>query len=108
MFIEKPVYSQSGEYLGSLKDLEIINGQATRLFTEKNTYSIHELYAVSDALILKKSTPFPLGQRIPAPSKRDFLTEKDALVTKSVLRRAIQNGKLINFTLSLPPFSFLE
>ena len=101
----KPVYTQSGEMLGVLQNLEIENGIAVMLHTEKGSFPSSSICAVSDAILLKKSTPYPIGQRIPAPHEHDFLTNKDALVTKAILKKAIEKGALIKLTLSLPPFS---
>jgi len=101
----KPVYTQSGETLGSLQNIEIENTVAITLHTEKGSFPFSSIYAVSDAILLKKSAPYPLGQRIPAPHEHDFLTQKDALVTKAILKKAIEKSKLIQLTLSLSPFS---
>lgn len=103
--LQKPVYSQKGEFLGSLQDATIENGILTNISTEQKHYNPIEIFSISDAIIIKKSAPFPLGQRIPAPNEYPFCTEKDTLVSKSILRRAIKNGKLIRLTLSLSPFS---
>ncbi len=104
LFIGKPVYTQNGESLGRLKDVEFLNLTATRLITEKGSFPIRTLYAVSDAVILRKEQPFPLGQRIPAPILSDFPQKNGPVVTKSVLRNAIAKSSLIRLTLSLPPF----
>lgn len=104
LFIGKPVYTQNGESLGRLKDVEFFNLTATRLITEKGSFPIRTIYAVSDAIILRKEPPFPLGQRIPAPMLSDFQQKNEPVVTKSVLRNAIARSSLIRLTLSLPPF----
>lgn len=104
LFIGKPVYTQSGDSLGQLKDVEFCNLTATRLFTEKGSFPIRSILAVSDAVILRKEQPFPLGQRIPAPMFSDFSQKNEPVVTKSVLRKAIKKNSLIRLTLSLPPF----
>ena len=104
LFIGKPVYTQNGESLGRLKDVEFCNLTATRIFTEKGSYPIRAVYAVADAVILKKEQPFPLGQRIPAPMLCDVLQKNEPVVTRSVLKRAIAKSSLIRLTLSLPPF----
>ncbi len=104
LFIGKPVYTQNGESLGRLKDVEFCNLTATRLFTEKGSFPIRSVFAVSDAIILRKEQPFPLGQRIPAPMLSDFSQKNEPVVTKSVLRKAIAKSSLIRLTLSLPPF----
>lgn len=104
IFIGKPVYTQNGRHLGVIADMEIVNGVATKLFTEKTAYPITAICAVSDAVILRKEQPFPLGQRIPAHLVFDFSEKNEPLVTKSVLRKAIAKSSLIKLTLSLPPF----
>jgi hypothetical protein len=52
---------------------------------------------------LRKEQPFPIGQRIPAPLLFDF-SSHTPIVTKPLLKEAVKQGKLIQFTLSLPPF----
>ena len=105
--LKKPVYTQDGEYLGEVKDVEFSNLIITRLFTERDTFSMRSVLAISDAVILRKEQPFPLGLRIPAPIHSHFSKTNGPVVTKSVLRRAIQKDKLIALTLSLPPFEHL-
>lgn len=105
LVLQKSVYSQKGEFIGFLENANIENGVLTQLFIDKNVYSPSEIFAVSDVIILKKSSPFPLGQRIPAPHEYPFCTEKDTLVNKRILRGALENGKIIKLTLSLSPFS---
>lgn len=106
LYLGKPVYSQEGASLGNLKDVEFIRGVAIRIFTENKSYSACDLQAVSDAVILRKKQSYPLGQRIPASVVFQNLTEKDTLVTKSILRKSIEKGTLIKLTLSLSPFHF--
>ncbi len=104
-FPNAPVYSEEGIFLGCLRDLELHSFVASKLFTDRNeARSFTAVAAVSDAVILKKEAPYPLGQRIPAPVLSDFSLE-NPLVTKATLRSAAQKGGLIRLTLSLPPFS---
>ncbi len=105
IFIDCPVYSFEGNYLGKVTDLEIRNFIASYLFTDQEKrYPINGVCACQDALILKKEQPYPLGQRIPAPYLSELTEKKETIVTKSVLRSAIKKSKLIALTLSLPPF----
>ena len=105
IFIGRPVYSYEGIYLGKVSDLEIQNFVATRLFTDQNiAYPVSAITACTDAVILKREQPYPLGQRIPAPLLSTFSNKKSPLVTKQILREAIRRENLIKLTLSLPPF----
>ncbi|MBR2442447.1 MAG: hypothetical protein IKB20_05225 [Clostridia bacterium] len=106
IFIGAPVYSFEGGYLGKVADLQIRDFVATSLVTDQGErFSVASLYACSDAVILKKEQPYPLGQRIPAPMLSLVECKKEAVVTKPVLRAAIRQKALINLTLSLPPFN---
>ena len=106
LFIGKPVYSDEGVFLGKITDAHLQNFIVTEVKTDKNTYhSALSIAACSDALILRKEQPFPIGQRIPTPAVFNFLTDNDVLTTRSILREAMQKGQLIRFTLSLPPFN---
>lgn len=102
-----PVFSYDGSFLGSLLDLEIQNFTTTRLITSKKVFPITALAACSDAVILRKEQPFPLGQRVPAPLVSSFSDKKEQLVTKPLLRAAIEKRALVKLTLSLPPFNVL-
>ena len=101
-----PVYSFEGGYLGLVEDLEMRDFIATRLFTDRgDVFPITNVFACSDAVILRKEQPYPLGQRIPAPLLPIVTDKSEALVTKPVLRTAISKCALIKLTLSLPPFN---
>lgn len=101
-----PVFSFEGAFLGKLHDLEIQDFTATRLYTDRNkSFPALCIAACTDALLLRKEQPYPLGQRIPAPL---VLPINEPVVTKSVLRTASENGKLIRLTLSLPPFDYIS
>lgn len=106
IFLHLPVYSFEGEHLGSLQELSLQSFVATTLLTDKKvSFPVSAVLACSDALLLKKEQPYPLGQRIPAPFL-PLLTEKeDGLVTKPILRTAAQKNSLVKLTLALPPFS---
>lgn len=105
IFIGMPVYSNDGVFLGNVADVELQNYAAIRLLTDTNVnHSILSIANGADALILRKEQPFPLGQRIPAPLVSHFSDKTNPVVTRPILRNAIQNGRLIALTLSLPPF----
>lgn len=105
IFLGAPVYSFEGGYLGKVADLQMQDFVATALITDRGErFPATSLYACSDAVILKKEQPYPLGQRIPTPALSLIDGKKEAVVTKPVLRAAIEHRALINLTLSLPPF----
>ena len=100
-----PIYSFEGGYLGTVTDLDIRDFIATKLYTDRGeSFPILSVFACSDAVILRKEQPFPLGQRIPAPLISTFTPKNDGLVTKPILRAAASKGALIRLTLALPPF----
>ena len=103
LFIGLPIYSYEGVFLGTLTDVELDDFVATRIFTDGACYPAASIFACSDAVILRKEQPFPIGQRIPAPLLFDFSSQA-SIVTKPILKEAAKQGKLIRFTLSLPPF----
>ena len=107
LFKNIPVYTQSGTFVGGLTKLKIRNNTLVRLYTQSTAFSPSDIYACSDAIILKTAQPYPLGQRIPAMPIPAFSSANHKRVTKSILHSAIQNDTLIKFTLSLPPFSLL-
>jgi len=101
-----PVYAFDGGHLGFVSDLEIRNFFATRLFTDRgDVFPITSVFACSDAVILRKEQPYPIGQRIPATLLPVVTDKTDGVVTKPVLRTAIAKGTLVKLTLSLPPFA---
>ena len=101
-----PIYSFEGGFLGTVEDLHIKDFVATRLFTSRGeTYPVTSIVACSDAVILRKEQPYPLGQRIPAPILPILTDKTESVVTKPILRTACAKGALIKLTLSLPPFS---
>ena len=102
-----PVYSFEGGFLGTVTDLDICDFTATTLYTDRgDSFPITSIFACSDAVILRKEQPYPLGQRIPAPLLSLVTEKSDGVVTKPILRTAIEKGSLVKLTLSLPPFSF--
>ena len=105
VFPRRPVYSADGAFLGALADLELRDYVATRLFTDRNvSFPVSAIAVCADAVFLRKDQPYPLGQRIPAPLLSLVSDKKDGLVTRPVLRGAIEKGALVKLTLSLPPF----
>ena len=100
-----PVYSFEGGFLGRVTDLDMVDFTATTLYTDRGErFPITSIFACSDAVILRKEQPYPLGQRIPAPLLSLVTEKNDGVVTKQILRTAIENRALIRFTLALPPF----
>ena len=100
-----PVYAFEGSYLGKVADLDLYDFTATTLYTDRgDSFPITSIFACSDAVILRKEQPFPLGQRIPAPLLPLVTEKNDGVVTKQILRAAMEKGALIRLTLALPPF----
>ncbi len=106
IFIGRPVYSVDGVYLGCVADLALQNFTAAYLYTDRGeSYPVTAIAACLDAVLLKKEQPYPLGQRLPEPIRYELTDKQDALVTRQILRAAIEQGSLIRLTLSLPPFA---
>ena len=101
-----PVYSFEGGFLGRVADLDLFDFTATTLYTDRGeSFPVTSIFACSDAVILRKEQPFPLGQRIPAPLLSLVTDKNDGVVTKPILRNAIAKNALVKLTLSLPPFN---
>ena len=96
LFIGQPVYTHNGVFLGSLKNIVQENMRVNALRTEKNVIPFSAVQACADAIILRKSLPYPLGQTIPTSSPK--------CITRPVLKNAIKEKSLIRLTLSLSPF----
>ena len=108
MVLNRPIYTIEGEHLGSLADAELENFTLTGIITEsEKRYSATCISALSDAVILKKSPPYPLGQRVPAPHLLPFPPQKSnsPTVTRALLKEAIEQKKLVALTLYLSPFN---
>ena len=106
IFLGLPVYSYEGAFLGNVTDLAMQNLTASTLFTDQNAaIPIACVAACSDALLLKKEQAYPLGQRVPAPMLSSVSEKTGDVVTKPILRAAIEKKSLIKLTLALPPFS---
>ena len=107
IFTGLPIYAHDGCNLGTLQDIEIVQGKLVRLFAnDGKSYPAAAIFALGDAVILRKSLPFPLGQSLPQAIRENF-PESGISVTKNLLRSAVKKGKLIELTLSLPPFNIL-
>ena len=105
LFLHLPVYAYDGTFMGEVLDVEIEEFIALTMFTGGNEdYPVSAISACADAVLLKKELPFPLGQRIPAPVLSHLTGKTDGLVTRPLLRAAIQKNALVALTLSLPPF----
>lgn len=105
LFLGTPVYSHEGAYKGDITDGEVVDFKLVKLFTDQEfSFPLSAISAYSDAVILKKSLPYPIGQRIPAPAV-PLLNKFEPTVTRAVLKGAIENEALIRLTLSLAPFS---
>ena len=100
-----PIYSFEGGFLGRVSDLDLFDFTATTIYSDRGeSFPITSIFACSDAVILRKEQPFPLGQRIPAPMLSLVTDKNDGVVTKQILRAAIEKNSLVKLTLSLPPF----
>lgn len=105
VFLNKPVFNDAGSYVGTICDGSLNEFTLEKLFCDNgNSFSLSSVAAFSDAVILKKEAPYPLGQRIPAPLLSRFNGQNGSIVTKSTLRAAMENKSLIRLTLSLAPF----
>ena len=90
-----PVYSVEGKYLGRLDGILANGFTVTKLIVGKTKYPVASLESSLDVAILK-GIAYPLGE----------WSEKEKInVSRKLLKEKIGQGKLIEFTLSLPPFS---
>ncbi len=102
-----PVYSFEGGFLGTVADLDLYDFTATTLYTNRGeSFPVTAIFACSDAVILRKEQPYPLGQRIPAPMLSLVTDKNDGVITKQILRAALEKKSLVRLTLALPPFCF--
>ena len=108
LILGKPVYSTAGTYCGKLTDVLIKNRVLSLFYTENGVFSAENLYAAGDALLLKPSEPYPIGQKIPLNTRAEtsggVAVRLSKQVTRSALRFFLREGKLIEFTTSLPLF----
>ncbi len=101
-----PVYTDEGVFWGNVKDMETDLFTALYLETDKGErFLCQHIAACTDAILLRKKPPYPIGQRIPAPVVSDIFQNDEAVVSRSNLREAIEKGALIKLTLSLAPFA---
>ena len=105
VFLGLPAFTSEGCFLGTVTDMEMEHFLLCSVSIGEKSFSPAAISACKDALIFKKELPYPLGQRVPAPLLLQFCDKKEGLVTKSVLRAAMEKGQLLTLTLSLPPFS---
>ncbi len=106
LFLQRPVYDVDGVFLGMLSDVEIKDFKVVSLTTSLGEKRWAGLIAVcSDAILLRKELPYPIGQPVPAPVLSEFSGCTDGVVTKPLLRLAMKQGSLVKLTLSLPPFN---
>ena len=104
-----PIYSFEGGHLGTVADLDISDFIATHLYSDRGeVFPITSVFACSDAVILRKEQPYPLGQRIPAPLLPIVTDKSEGVITKTILRNATAKGALVKLTLALPPFYMEE
>ena len=97
LFLGQPVYAPNGKFLGNLTAVKQDGLRVLSLTTsQKTTFPLQCVGACDDAIILRKKLPYPLGQRVHTPTKQ--------CVTRPLLRTAIAQNELIQFTLSLAPF----
>lgn len=108
LILGKQVYSTGGTYYGRLTDALIKNGILSLLYTENAVFSAENLYAAGDALLMRPSEPYPIGQKIPKTTRTetsgDVSVRLSKQVTKTALRYFLREGRLIEFTTSLPLF----
>lgn len=108
LILGKSVYSTAGTYCGKLTDVLIKNGVLSLFYTENGVFSAENPYAAGDALLLKPSELYPIGQKIPLNTRAEtsggVAVRLSKQVTRSALRFFIREGKLIEFTTSLPLF----
>ena len=101
-----PVYTDEGVFLGNVQDMEMDAFTALHLETDLGErLPCAYIAACTDAILLRKKPPYPIGQRIPAPMVLDIFQNEGAIVNRSNLRKAIEKGALIKLTLSLAPFA---
>lgn len=107
VFLGKPVFSDTGSFIGTLCDGALTRFTLEKLFCDNGkSFPVSAVAAFSDAVILKKEAPYPLGQRIPAPILSILDGQNGNIVNKTTLRAAMENKSLIRLTLSLAPFHY--
>lgn len=108
LILGKPLYSTGGTYYGKLTDVLIKNGILKLFYTENGVFSAENLYAAGDALLFRLPEPYPIGQKIPVNTHAQTRTGTSVRFSKQVTRAALhcflREGRLIEFTTSLPLF----
>lgn len=93
-----PVYNSDGTFIGHVDNVHLHNYVASAIQLDNGVCCLFsDVTALSDAVILRKPQPYPIGQAL--PNQEDF-------VTKQTLRKAVSEQSLIQLTLSLPPFEY--
>lgn len=109
LVLDKPVYSESGEYYGKLTDALVKYGKISLLYADGKPFSFRRLLAAGDAVILQKTQPYPLGERVPEDIYPKSLGETrvrfQGQVTRSTLQYFVRSGGLIRLTTALSLFS---
>ena len=101
-----PVYTDEGVFLGNVSDMEMDAFIALYIETDKSErFPCRYIAACTDAILLRKKAPYPIGQPIPAHAVLDIFQNNEAIVNRPNLRKAIEKGALIKLTLSLAPFA---
>ncbi len=101
-----PIYSAEGTFLGNVADMPLHDFTTFCIETDTGErIPLSAVAACTDAVLLRKKQPYPIGQRIPAPMVSEIFQKSERLVSRSNLRESIQKGALIKLTLSLAPFN---
>ena len=94
-----PVYLETGEFLGTLVDLEMENFVVLSLITnDEKRHRATSVSGVRDAVIMKKPPLFPLGERLPEPFASFY---DEPVVTRPVLKKVVERGELVPTTSAL-------
>ena len=105
LVLGRPVYDVGGVFFGELTDVEMSDYRVKTLCTSLGfRFSALLISTCFDAVLLKKELPYPIGQPVPAPVLFALNRKTDGVVTKPLLRLAMEKGELLKLTLSLPPF----
>lgn len=99
-----PVYTLQGKCVGNVENASWANGTLGFLSVNGNNVPYTSISAISDAVLVRSTASFPLGQRIPVPCISKYRLRENT-VTKSVLKKSVSEDFLIELTLSLAPFN---
>ena len=101
-----PVYTDEGAFLGNVCDMQMDAFIALHIETDKSErFCCRHIAACTDAILLRKKAPYPIGQPIPAHAVLDIFQHNETTVSRPNLKKAIEKGALIKLTLSLAPFA---